>query len=45
MKDPNMNIKMIAHRTGFPNLSAFGKYVRKIYGMSPSEYRRKLIMN
>ena len=44
MQNANMNIKMIADRTGFPNMSAFGKYVRKVFGVSPSVYRRKLLM-
>ena len=44
MQNANMNIKMIADRTGFPNMSAFGKYVRKVFGASPSVYRRKLLM-
>ena len=34
-----LSIKEIANMVGFPNISAFGKYVRQVYGCSPSEYR------
>ncbi len=35
------SIKEIAADAGFDNLSFFGKYVRRVLGMSPREYRAK----
>lgn len=39
MKHSQKNIKEIAFELGFPNLSFFGKYVKKHQGMSPKAYR------
>ena len=38
----NLTIKEIAMKLGFCNLSFFGKYVRENFGVSPSEYRKRL---
>ena len=38
---PDKSIKDIAFELDFPNLSFFGKYVKKHLGMSPKMYRQK----
>lgn len=37
---PDRSIKDIAFELDFPNLSFFGKYVKKHLGMSPKQYRK-----
>lgn len=39
LKQPHKSIKEIANELDFPNLSFFGKYVRKHLGASPTQYR------
>lgn len=39
MKHSSKSIKEIAGELDFPNLSFFGKYVKKHFGMSPKAYR------
>lgn len=39
LRATQMSIKQIAQRTGFPDMSSFGKYVRHTFGCSPTEYR------
>lgn len=41
----NKTVKEIADDMNFPNLSFFGKFVRKYIGVSPTEYRRRLYEN
>lgn len=36
-----MSVKEIVYRLDFPDLSFFGRYVRKNFGMSPNQYRNK----
>lgn len=36
----DLSVKEIAEELGFPNLSFFGKYCRRAFGLSPNEYRR-----
>ena len=36
------SIKEIANELNFPNISFFGKYVKKHTGMSPKQYRENL---
>lgn len=36
----NMSIQQIGENLNFPSLSVFGKYFRRITGISPSEYRK-----
>ena len=43
MKHTQKSIKEIACELEFPNLSFFGKYVRKHRGMSPKSYREKIV--
>lgn len=43
MKHTSKSIKEIACELEFPNLSFFGKYVRKHLGMSPKAYREQTI--
>lgn len=45
MKYTTKSIKEIAFELTFPNLSYFGKYIRAHFGMSPKDYRKKLINN
>ena len=42
LKYSQKSIKEIADYLDFPNISFFGKYVRKHVGCSPKEYRRRL---
>ena len=37
-----MSIKEISAQLDFPNISFFGKYVRKHFGLSPKNYREQL---
>ena len=37
-----MTVKEICDHLGFPNLSFFGKYCRRAFGLSPTEFRKQL---
>ncbi|MBR5297207.1 MAG: helix-turn-helix domain-containing protein [Parabacteroides sp.] len=41
LKRTNRPIKQIADELEFPNISFFGKYVKKHLGVSPSQYRKQ----
>lgn len=41
LKHTNTPIKQICDSLGFPNSSFFGRYVKKHFGMTPLQYRRK----
>lgn len=41
LRSTNMNVQQIAHQLNFPNQSAFGKYFKKIEGISPVNYRNQ----
>lgn len=43
LKYTDTSIKEIADGLGFPNISFFGKFVKCHFGMSPKEYRQKLL--
>ena len=43
MKHSSKSIKEIAGELDFPNLSFFGKYVKKHLGVSPRDYRLRLL--
>lgn len=43
LKHPDKSIKEIAHEMNFPNTSFFGKYVKANLGISPRQYRKRLI--
>lgn len=42
LRQPEKSIKDIANELNFPNLSFFGKYVKRNLGKSPKEYRSKI---
>lgn len=42
LQNSDMSIKEICDDLGFPNLSFFGKYCRRAFGMSPSDFRKKM---
>jgi hypothetical protein len=42
LHNPNKSVKEISNELGFPNLSFFGKYVKRMLGMSPKAYRKSL---
>ena len=42
LKYSQKSIKEIADYLDFPNISFFGKFVRRHVGCSPKEYRRRL---
>lgn len=42
LSNTTLSIKEISTQTGFPNLSFFGKYVKRHLGMSPKQYRKSL---
>ncbi len=39
LKSSHMTIQQIAGELNFPNQSFFGKYFKRMTGMSPKEYR------
>lgn len=41
LENSQMSIKEIAHRLGFPDQSAFGRYFKQREGCSPTIYREK----
>ena len=43
MKHSLKSVKEIAFELGFPNLSFFGKYVKKHWGLSPKKLREKFL--
>ena len=43
MNHTQKSIKEIACELGFSNLSFFGKYVKKHFGMSPKAYREQAL--
>lgn len=42
LKCPNKSIKEIANELNFGNLSFFGKYVKRNFGVSPKEFRENI---
>jgi len=42
LKSTNMTIQQISDELNFPSQSFFGKYFKRVTGMSPSEYKRKM---
>ena len=42
LKSTNMTIEQISDELNFPSQSFFGKYFKRITGMSPKEYRTKI---
>lgn len=45
LRCPEKSIKQIANEQNFPNLSFFGKYVKRCLGVSPKEYRERVLKN
>lgn len=45
LRCPEKSIKQIAYELKFPNLSFFGKYVKRCLGVSPKEYREQVLKN
>lgn len=45
LRDPQISIKEICNRLDFANLSFFGKYVKRNFGVSPREYRENITEN
>lgn len=42
LRSSHISIKEIANKLGFPNLSFFGKYIKRTTGMSPRQLRKTL---
>lgn len=42
LHNSDKSVKEISNELGFPNLSFFGKYVKRMLGMSPNAYRKSL---
>lgn len=42
LRNPDISIKEIANELDFPNLSFFGKYVKRMLGHSPKAYRKAI---
>lgn len=42
LNNPRLTIKEVAARTGFTNLSFFGRYVKEHFGVAPRNYRKEL---
>lgn len=45
LRCPEKSIKQIANEQNFPSLSFFGKYVKRCLGVSPKEYRERVLKN
>lgn len=43
LHNPSISIKEVSNEMDFPNLSFFGKYVKKHLGCSPKHYREKIV--
>ncbi|HET6841690.1 MAG TPA: helix-turn-helix domain-containing protein [Candidatus Angelobacter sp.] len=43
MMSSDLSIAAIAYNSGFGNISSFGRAFKKITGLTPSEYRRRLL--
>lgn len=43
LHDPTISIKEVSNEMDFPNLSFFGKYVKKHLGCSPKHYRERIV--
>lgn len=43
LKGTNLTIKQICYELGFPSQSFFGKFFKRITGMSPMKYRQNPI--
>lgn len=41
LKSTNLTIQQISYRLGFPTQSFFGKFFKRVVGLSPKEYREK----
>ncbi|MDR2802001.1 MAG: helix-turn-helix domain-containing protein, partial [Prevotellaceae bacterium] len=41
LKSTNMTVQQISDELNFPSQSFFGKYFKRIVGVSPKEYKRK----
>ena len=41
LSSTDLSIKEICNRTGFPNPSFFGKYVKEHFGMTPTQFRTR----
>ena len=42
LKKSEKSIKEIVNELDFPNLSFFGKYVKRYTGLSPKQYREQI---
>ena len=42
LRDPELTIQQVAQKLSFSDQSAFGKFFKKQYGMSPLKYRKSL---
>jgi AraC-like DNA-binding protein len=40
LKSTNMTIQQISEELNYPSQSFFGKYFKRIVGVSPSDYRK-----
>ena len=45
LKHTDLSAKEIAHRLGFENVSFFGKFAKAHLGVSPQEYRKRLVQS
>lgn len=41
LKGTNLTVQQISHQLGFPSQSFFGKFFKRVTGLSPKEYREK----
>lgn len=42
LKDDSLSVTQIAYRMGFSGVSYFSRYTKRVLGMSPAEFRRRL---
>ena len=43
LRDSSMTIQQIAEELNFPSQTFFGKYFKRVTGMSPNQYRKTII--
>lgn len=44
LRDPKVSIQTISEQLNFPSQSFFGKYFKRVAGMSPKDYRKKILV-
>lgn len=43
LRDSSLSVQEIGEQLNFPSLSFFGKYFKRVAGVSPNEYRKSIM--